>query len=502
MKKYHDRFLMISLIGVACLFFVFILLFNTIPNFRDCIGIGVLTIICSIVITCLFDKYLSAKYSDRFWMLIFGIINLVSHMSYVFFISDKGEQISDFFTTYKVVVTGDIGGLVDYYRIAPHKYVYAWLLHNMGFKSQMSIQIFQAISVSATVVLLFLLAVKIRNQTAAFMACIYYTILLPRIAYISIIVEEHITVNIVLLLALLYIHIMENWNKEDIKKNEFIRYLIMTLLTGLLMGIGVFFKDWGTILFLAAVISLIIKSFKMKKEWIVTALLGFVFIFSFRFVTREFVLDICKDEIGVEVHKDTLPFYIYSTFYPTLSGGYDGEWYEYVINRYKNNDWNFEQTDKELMKEWRRAVAENKELVLPLIKRKCETAYGNISVLEDWSYNGLFQEWKDRFANVHNLSSKVNNGLFFSVMILAGICSMINIRLKNFMVLFINISLIGCFLSVAFMEGQGRYKYSLLALWFVLAGICAAEIGKYIAEKRMLNSIKNEYIYSRKERNL
>ena len=268
------------------------------------------------------------------------------------------------------------------------------------------------------------------------------------------------------------------------------------------MGIGVFFKDWGTILFLAAVISLIIKSFKMKKEWIVTALLGFVFIFSFRFVTREFVLDICKDEIGVEVHKDTLPFYIYSTFYPTLSGGYDGEWYEYVINRYKNNDWNFEQTDKELMKEWRRAVAENKELVLPLIKRKCETAYGNISVLEDWSYNGLFQEWKDRFANVHNLSSKVNNGLFFSVMILAGICSMINIRLKNFMVLFINISLIGCFLSVAFMEGQGRYKYSLLALWFVLAGICAAEIGKYIAEKRMLNSIKHEYIYSRKERNL
>ena len=60
---------------------------------------------------------------------------------------------------------------------------------------------------------------------------------------------------------------------------------------------------------------------------------------------------------------------------------------------------------------------------------------------------------------------------FITILMMSGIVSVANVWVKDKKIFLLNLTLLGCILSVVFIEGQGRYKYSILPVWCIFAGI-------------------------------
>lgn len=471
---------------IAVLFCFLILITNIVSNLNSyCIwGLGVIIFFFVILSNPVYARV--DKISNNCLGAGFGILNLILHLIYAGFSHNKVIQISDFQTTLFVAETGKTSDFITYYKIAPHKFLYPFLLHNLGLNNQKKIIMFQAIVVSIAAIFIYCITIRYFTKRTAIVASFLYTFFPGRIMYSSVINEEHISVDIILVVMLLSFYLLDSIENEE----KYWKYIVLSIFIGILSGVGVFFKDWSVVFHIAFFITCIFDMQKKQGKHMFFLFFCIGIIFLTRMGTKEITFNFIENTLKTEVHRNALPMYMFYTLYPTSNGGYNADLLQYCIDSYESNDWDYDITDKELLLELSGELKNHKKLIIPLLFNKGSMAYGNASVISGWAINEYTAEFRDSNKKLCALIGDLDNIWFVSILIMSMISSIFNVWIRNKKTFLINLTLLGCMLSVVFIEGQGRYKYSILAVWCIFAGtVFNDDIFKIIKNKWGRNKI-------------
>lgn len=466
----QSKFLQLSIAFVTMAFCFLLLITNIIFNLNSYFlcGLGVIIFFFAISSAPVY-KHID-KISNNLWGVGFGILNIFLHLLYAGFSHNKVTQISDFLITLTVAETGEVSDFITYYKIAPHKFLYPFVLHHLGLDNQNSIIVFQAIVVSVAVFFIYCITARYFSKGAAIAASFLYTFFPGRLMYSSIVNEEHVSVDIILLVILLSFYLVDSIESKQENWSYIIKNIVLSVFIGIISGVGVFFKDWSIIFFIAFLITSLLDFGKERRRKI---LLFFCIgiILAARMGTKKITFNFIENTLRNEVHRNALPMYMFYTLYPTSNGAYNADLLQYCIDSYESNDWDYKVTDKELLLELSEELKKHKNLIIPLLFNKGRMAYGNASILGGWAFNEYTAEFRDSNKKLCSLIGRWDDIWFITILMMSGIVSVANVWVKDKKIFLLNLTLLGCILSVVFIEGQGRYKYSILPVWCIFAGI-------------------------------
>lgn len=403
----------------------------------------------------------------------------ISRWVYCRIMNPKTTQISDFLVVLEEAASGLFTDRLDYYRFYVHKFLYPYLLHGIGADTQTKIYLIQSIVVSFVPVLLYFIGKNYISIRAGICAAVIYIIWPVQIIYSSIVTEEHVAS--VLVLAIIWILIsaemkIRSLSTTEWKSGEWLKKaavpVVLFLTAGILSGLNSFFKDWGSVIFVAVLISsigLLIKYHSNAKR--VVLILSVFLLFAGRKVTINTVDLLAEHVLGIEANNGgVVAMHMYGTLIPGAPGDYNGPANEEYRELAKQNNYDFKETNKQAMTILKSRIAEGIDQMPDLILRKGRMAYKDDSAVFFWVFEKeLQQDTYQLLESTVNGLKKVDSVLWVFVVLAAFIAAFAIGRTKNQTVFFWLLCAVGFGMVSLLVESQGRYKYSIQPMWILLA---------------------------------
>ena len=262
------------------------------------------------------------------------------------------------------------------------------------------------------------------------------------------------------------------------------------------MAILRFLKDWGVIAIVAYVIvmSIVILSAIFKQCSVKNLAVITIFVlacFLIRGLVYKTILTNVEKITNQEISAYTTTELAYRSFSPLSDGGYDEERTRQYYAILGNYDGDRQKADQEALSILIQEIYENIELMPGFLLKKGRNAYNTTCELFWWLKQGL-QEGEYKKAISSLLLVRIEEVVYLSVILFSslGICignkarnDYKSFKLRNWMILFLVVFMIGTISVSLIIEDQSRYKYSVYWLWVYMAARGADMFGYAISNK-------------------
>lgn len=470
------------------LFFIYPLLIIIFNNLLLSVFVSIIiTIACFCFLKVNFNK-INSKIIPYIPHIIFGI-TLISRLIIVFFFNNRIVQISDFNKAlnraYDLNFTGDI-----YYQVFSHWILYPRII-NIIFKffgsSQLIALIFNAICVSLSSVLIYLIGCKVfNNYKIGLIGCLIYIFWPSTVFYVIIFTPDHIAGLLLLFATNLYLII----NNKNFSGKKYMNFFI-PLIVGASLGLSIFFKNFGPVLLIAIVMTLFLEiianfqknEFIKKIGMILLILIGYIVIKSVTFI---YIEGMVENKVG----KNIAPIYLNIGLSSTSKGYYNSAVYDLYFQELKSNNFNFEKTNKNIMSTLLIDIKSNYKKIPNILYNKTITNFNDDSIKFEWVKKSLIKSETGKVTTVIDKILKPFTELYYIAIILSMIYMLIiNNRERNLDIFLLYLFIFGSAILLVLVEAQGRYRYAIEPFMCILAG---AGIYYY---KNFIGGIINEKLY-------
>lgn len=390
------------------------------------------------------------------WILSFGI-----RYSYCLYVNPQAQQVSDFSFILSEAINGPSG--TEYYKYYLHKFLYPFLLHFLGFRTQIGVLLFQCIVAASTSLLIFLLGKEIGGTSLAFLAAIIHVFWPSQIVYVSITSEEHVAALLVVALLILLIK-FERFISAALlsppkRFKDYRPFIIKLLGAGTICGLAPFFKDWAIIVLVAAIICAFNLLFKYCNTQRIALLLSIVCLFLCRATVQRGITHIAEQYLGTDANNNVIIWQMYESLDPGGSGAWDPIKVEEFQEIMQENNFNFDEGNKQALKILGERVSANLDQMPSFLLKKGVASYSNDDDIFWWSFDSLLRiETNSVFPSLTSLIRHFGN-IYYIVIIIGILISAFTIRDRH--TFFILLVILGAILSSLLIECQGRYKYSI-----------------------------------------
>lgn len=403
----------------------------------------------------------------KWYTLIIFILSLLIRIITSFILSDNIMQISDFKTAYKTASTLDYSA--DYYRICIHWILLPKILNcifNLFGSSQLVMFVFNSIICSISAVLIYYVShILFKNKILSLFASILYIIWPANILYVGVCTPEHIT-QLLLLLAI-FLSLLGFNESKKIKK------YFLFLISGILLGLTTFFKNFGIVFVIALAIYFVLKlilNFKNVKKSILDycicvllILLGYVAITQLTFLYLDYL-------VGNTVSRSNIPYFLTVGLISTNNGTFSYDIVNNFFDDVKQSNYNYELVNSNMMKELMEDLKDNNNLS-ELLYEKAKIVIQNDQSRMHFLSQMALENGSTNFAKFLQNIIPLNNFYYLCIFSLVGIglLKFLNQSYFNLELFFLYIAIFGCYLLLIIIEAQNRYNYSILPFLCILS---------------------------------
>ena len=423
--------------------------------------------------------FIAEPFTKKDLFLLLGIfaVCFLTRLVYLVFMSDKVTQISDFLVVSEEAASGLFTDRTEYYRFYIHKFFYPYLLHQIGAVTQMRIFLVQDLLVSLVPCLLYLLGRKFFGFRTGLVSAVFYIFWPVQIIYSSVVTEEHAAAVLTLLMAGCLLMGEESLSKGNTSEPmDMIRPLVLFFLGGIIAGVNSFFKDWGSVALVAAGICAVylLVSYKGKKKLFL--LLALLLLIGGRKIATLPINALAKQVTSLEANNGgVVAIHMYATLVPNAPGDYNGPLNEEYKALAAKNGYDFKATNKEAMGILADRIKAQPEKMPDLLLRKGRMAYGNNDAMFFFALEKeLGEEYylkAEKFIGV----LKTVDLYYYMLMVVLACMAFFGIK-KNKRAFFLELFVFGGGMVSLLVESQGRYKYSILPVWILLAGFAVENL--------------------------
>lgn len=412
----------------------------------------------------------------KVWLLSFG-----TRLAFVLFVGDKVVQKSDFAITLSEASSGIFTDNLEYYRNWVHKLIYPLLLNKFGFTTSQRIYILQCVIIGFVGLMVYLLVNRILGQRVGAIAALLYIIWPGQIIYTSMITEEHVAALLALLLVYMIFVLYDNLKEKYETVGDYIRFGIKAVLTGILFGMSVVFKDWGAVILVATIISsfwVMVDLRSWKKIGLILATV--LVLVAVRGGISSMILGYAGSRLGVELSNNVVVSSMYGTLDPDSTGEFsqqgDDEYFEIV----RKNNYNYEAANNEALSIlWSKIKAKPGKMPA-LILRKGRTSYADDGSMLYWAF--VMNAKDDETFSIYRSWIQILwyiAGIYYAMITLCLIGAMVY-KADRYK-FFLGLVILGGIMVNLIIESHGRYKYSIEPVWCVMA---AMFLSRFVPEKQ------------------
>lgn len=452
---------------ITVLFFLFCISEN--PQI-SLIGIGLMLLILMLFRSPKLRHHIHAYVPDERTPIVLFIITFITRYSHCVFmqIIAQVHQVSDFAITLEEAQSGLFTDRLSYYRLYLHKFLYPFLLHALNLTTQERIFFFQSICLSFTSIVLFYIGSKIANKKVGMVSALIYIFWPAQIVYSSVVTEEHIAVLVTALIVLMTVDIYQRITKIDNIKSQEIRIIVIeAACIGINCGICAFFKDWASIIIVAAIIcSMYLLAFASNSQRIVIICsLGLIILG--RFLTSNGLVAYAENKLGVEGNNGVVIIQMYETLDPDSDGKYNVELNTQYAQMAEANNYDYDLTNKMAIKILSDKIKKGYNKMPTLLLNKGKNAFSNNSNIFSWAFlSEVDTMMYNQLAGWYLVYLFVD--IIIYVMVVLGII-ISAVFGRNRGVYFILLCIAGGIMAILLVESQGRYKYSMEMIWTIPA---------------------------------
>lgn len=406
---------------------------------------------------------------DRWIQIKIWLITFISRMVYCTFVNDKLTQRNDFEILLSEAGSGRFIDQLEYYRIYAHKLLFPLILHKLHFRNQMSIYLAQCVIMGLCSVLIYGLGKMLLDEKGARIAALIYIIWPGQLIYAGIITEEHVAALLTLFLIWGLFKIIGKVEEKELEKKDFKRIGLYSVLLGCVFGLSCFFKDWGVIILVASLISLLwlIPHIKWMKNRLFILAMLLIFILM-RSVVSSVILSHSEKILGASVGNNVVVAQMYATLDPNTTGEYNeqgnNEYYQIV----SKHNYNYKEANAEAISILKGRILADLEKMPKFLISKGVTAYVDDASLLFW---GLVTSAKDdETFYIYRAIIQILwhlSILFYAIVVLLVIIG--GVVKPNNRKTFLAICIVGAICVSLLIENHGRYKYSIEPVWCLLA---------------------------------
>lgn len=400
------------------------------------------------------------------------LLTFITRFGFGLFMDDKLAQRADFEVVLKEAASGKFTDRIEYYSHYAHKFLYPFILHKLHFRSQVSIFFFQSILVAACAVLIYIIANEVVGGNAGTYGALLYVFWPAQIVYADITTEEHVAAFLTLLIVFLLFRINDRISEGFNEKNQWTIGTLLVILAGFVFGISCFFKDWGSVVLVAVLLSAILLLVHYKEASQKIAIIAaFVLLLLVRMITSKAVIAYEEHRLGIPVGNNVIIAQMYGTLDPNSSGNYNREGNEEYYAIVEKHNYDYSAANKEALGILKSKIEKDFYLMPSLLLRKGTTAYVDDAAM---MFCGLVESINDEgiITNYRAITQIIwfVASVYYCMMVCFTLFG--GIYNRNPKKTFIMLCLIGTIMVSLVVECQGRYKYSVEPLWCLLAAGC------------------------------
>lgn len=449
---------------VAGMLTVLLITFSVRENLKEtAVSAALLVVIVALLQKLKFDQ--NVGLIKRAPLILF-LITFIVRYSYCCVFGPIVQQSSDFSVTLWEAQCGSFVDMVEYYRYYLHKFLYPFLLHMFGFRTQDRILFLQCIFVSFIPVILYFIGKKIKNESVGLLAAGVYIVWPAQIFYTTVVSEEHLAALVTVSTAYFLIDLADKIEKKDYFLQHKKRVLVELFGVGLLCGLSSFLKDWAVIMLIAVVVCAAYLFIVYDNWQRIILILGIGIIFLSRSICQTTITTVAERKLGVEANNGVVA----AQMYVSLDPNGDGLWNAERVGEYqkivKESDYDFSAANRQALKEVVQKVKDNLDKMPSFLLNKGTNAYSNDEDMLRWALdNQMNTDYHPYFISNIYIWKGIST-LFYAFCVLCLCVSAITLRDKY--IFFIELVLVGAMLSGLLIECQGRYKYSIEPIWCIL----------------------------------
>lgn len=417
----------------------------------------------------------------KFYPLIIILQAVITRIGSAMFLNDNLVQVSDFNSALNVANTMQFQE--PYHRIFIHWILLPYITHflfNIFGSSQLVALIFNGIiCVLSTIMIYFVTCKLVKNKNISFLASMLYILWPANILYVGIYTTEHITQ--LLLLIGVFLILKGNEERKSVKK------YILFFISGIMLGLTTFFKNFGLVFIIALVIYFVLKCIFSAKEdlkkKVITSLISFVILVIGNFLIVQITYVALDNIIGAKVSRDNTTYFLTVGLISNNNGTYNATIGENYKRKIVENNYNYDAVNKEMCDILIKDIISNKNLGKKL-ENKAKVIVGGDKgrvgfVIRSAKENGSIK--LKEFIEKYILD--LNDFYYMVLFILIGVGILKFRKDTNLEVLFIYISIYGTYLLLVLIEAQNRYTYGINSFICILAAIGFGYLFNYKKEE-------------------
>lgn len=424
------------------------------------------------------------RFIVRHPILVLGVTALLTRLLWVVMLSPHINQVSDFLDIYN-----DSLQSIPSSRHVPnwtHFITFPYILHffvGIFGSSTLVGGVVNAIVMSVSVVLVYLLGVVVVNKRVGFIAAIMM-ILWPGVGvFTSIYAPDHFTVLFLLLSILCFTMFIES---QVIRVK--IGYIIACAASMWALG---FFKDLAPILLIAFALTLslvIARSGQMKKSLVaIGGVLGLCVFVAFSAITHIPIISAIAHQ---PVNPSLVPYFIYTG----LGGNNMGSWQPEIMDHYNQligrDGQNYDHANKTMLHEALHSVKQRLSELPVTIWNKNRTVQANDEAKIFWVDESAGVAGSKGLKSWLETVLQPINGIFFAAVVIlmsVGVYYAWRVRVNTKFMLLVIICA-GYSLLLLVIEAQNRYRYMIEPLYCIVAAYGLMSIyHAYVARRTVRN---------------
>lgn len=407
------------------------------------------------------------------------IVALVTRLVWVIVLSTHTTQVSDFLAAYDDSLVSIPTS--SHVPVIAHYITYPWILHFFATifgDSALVGGIFNAVTMSVSITLVFLLGSLVANRKVGFLAAILMSLWPGIAAYTSIYAPDHLSICFMLAGIYLFVRFMEA--KRTRTK---IIYALSCLLS--LWALG-FFKDMAPLLMIAfaGIVLVVAICSRSKESWInVVFTMGLGVGYLLVSMTH---VPIISAIVGQPVNPSISSYLVYVG----LGGNDTGSWQPEIMNHYRDiikqdND-DYGQANKTMLHEALGNIKHRLSDIPTTIWNKNHNVQAGDDAKIYWVEASATSSGSTHLHDALQTILEPINSIFFGGIILlmcAGTYYLWGVS-ENWKMALLVIVCIGCSLVLLIFEAQNRYRYVIEPLYCIIAAFGLFHVNIALSRRR------------------
>jgi len=392
------------------------------------------------------------------WILF--LLCFVSRLTWCNFMAPKMAQVSDFLGYLNTAAEGDFSS--KFYFYFPHKAMYPLLLRALGISTQEGAFFFQCLCVSVIPMLLYRMGTRVKNEKLGLLAAVIYLIWPGQLVYTAIVTEEHIVAVMLTGIAALLLDI---YHAIDENKTSPRPFAVKLVCTGTLCAISALFRDFASIILIAAILcgfALLPKWNKVQRKNLILAI---VVLLLSRTVAHIGLTAALNHSTGLQMHENIVVGQMYWSLDPDGWGGYDKEGIEAYYDLIEKHDNDLELANREALQILWGKIRAGYYKMPTLLLKKGVSSYADDEALFYWPNASIIPAFQNTLSGIFSILQSVGRTFYLTIVLCLLLCTLFRKR----DIFFVLVIIVGAVAANLLIESQGRYKYVVEPLWTVAA---------------------------------